>query len=210
MNDSNPKVDLYLRDGCMRCELGGTPDCKVHDWQEELKALRKILLSTELVEDLKWGMPCYTYQGKNILILSAFKEFSALNFFKGVLLKDPGNLLVKPGENSQAARFLKFTNLDEIKEKEAIIRSFIAEAVEVEKAGLKVDFKDTSEFDVPEEFQARLEEDPVLKAAFEALTPGRQRGYLLYFSGAKQSETRAARVEKYIPKIMEGKGFHDR
>lgn len=210
MSEVNPKVDLYLRDGCMRCELGGTPACKVHDWQEELIMLRKILLSTELVEDLKWGMPCYTFEGKNILILSAFKDFSALNFFKGVLLKDPGNVLVKPGENSQSARFLKFTNLGEIKEQEAVIRALIAEAIEVEKAGLKVDFKDTSQFDVPEEFQARLEEDPVLKAAFEALTPGRQRGYLLYFAGAKQSATRASRVEKYIPKIMEGKGFHDR
>jgi uncharacterized protein YdeI (YjbR/CyaY-like superfamily) len=210
MPSLNPKVDSYMQVGCMRCELGGTPACKVNDWQEELKELRRILHTTELVEELKWGVPCYTFQGKNILLMSALKEFCTLSFFKGSLLKDPLNILTKPGEHSQAARYLKFTSVEGILDKEAVIKRYLEEAIAIEKAGLKVDFKDTSDYQIPEEFQASLNEDPALKMAFEALTPGRQRGYLLYFSGAKQSQTRSARVEKYIPQIMEGKGFHDR
>ena len=206
----NPKVDQYFKDGCMRCELGGTPDCKVLSWVEELKELRKILLETGLVEELKWGVPCYSYEGKNILIMSALKDSSTISFFKGSLLKDPEKALEKPGKNSQAARYLKFTSLEEIIQNETLISAYIAEAIEIEKAGLKVAFKSTADYEIPEEFQARLDEDPALKMAFENLTPGRQRGYLLYFPGAKQSQTRASRVEKYIPKIMEGKGFHDR
>jgi uncharacterized protein YdeI (YjbR/CyaY-like superfamily) len=206
----NPKVDLYLNQGCMRCELGGTPDCKVNNWQEELKELRRILLDCDLKEELKWGVPCYTNENKNILILSALKDWATISFFKGALMKDPKGILVKPGEHSQAARYLKFTNIDEIKEKEEIIKAYVAEAIEVEKAGLKVDFKETSEFEIPEELQAKFAEDPVFISAFEALTPGRQKGYLLYFSGAKQSKTRMARVEKHIERIFEGKGLHDR
>ena len=193
----------------MRCKLGGTPDCKVHDWGEELQELRRILLETELTEEVKWSVPCYTHQGKNILLMSALKDACTLSFFKGALLKDPANRLIKPGEHSQASRYLRFTEMETIRAMEAVIKAYVAEAIEIEKAGLKVDFKETAEFDVPEEFQIKLDHDPALRTAFEALTPGRQRGYLLYFSGAKQSKTRAARVEKFIPKIMEGKGFHD-
>jgi len=210
MAEMNPEVDLYLRDGCMRCELGGTPDCKVVDWIKELKELRRILLETELVEEVKWSVPCYTYKGKNILLMSALKDACTLSFFKGSLLKDPEGILTKPGEHSQAARYLRFTNIKDILELEATIKAYVAEAIEIEKAGLKVEFKDTVDFDVPEELQTRLDEDPALKMAFEALTPGRQRGYLLYFSGAKQSTTREARIDKFIPWILEGKGIHDR
>jgi uncharacterized protein YdeI (YjbR/CyaY-like superfamily) len=203
-------VDEYLAVGCGRCPLGGTPDCKVHSWDDELKQLRTILLDTELTEEVKWKVPCYTYDGNNVLIMSAFKEYCSLSFFKGVLLKDPHGILEKQGENSQADRLIRFTDVDRIVELESVIKAYIQEAIEVEKAGLKVEYKSVSEFDVPEEFQSQLDDDPALKAAFEALTPGRQRGYLLYFSGAKQSKTRMSRVEKYIPKIFEGKGFHDR
>lgn len=210
MSKTNPEVDQYLVDGCLRCELGGTPACKVNDWQQELRALREILLETDLVEERKWGVPCYTHEGKNILILSAYKEHCVVSFFKGVLMKDPAQALVSPGANSQAVRYLKFTDLKQIQQMESIIKAYIAEAIEIEKAGLQVEFKDTSDFDIPEEFQILLSEDPALKLAFESLTPGRQRGYLLYFGGAKQSKTRASRIEKVIPKIMEGKGFHDR
>lgn len=210
MAEMNPEVDFYLRDGCMRCELGGTPDCKVVDWIKELKELRRILLETELVEEVKWSVPCYTYKGKNILLMSALKDACTLSFFKGSLLKDPEGILTKPGEHSQAARYLRFTNIKDILELEATIKAYVAEAIEIEKAGLKVEFKDTVDFDVPEELQTRLDEDPALKMAFEALTPGRQRGYLLYFSGAKQSTTREARIDKFIPWILEGKGIHDR
>ena len=210
MAEMNPEVDFYLRDGCMRCELGGTPDCKVVDWIKELKELRRILLETELVEEVKWSVPCYTYKGKNILLMSALKDACTLSFFKGSLLKDPEGILTKPGEHSQAARYLRFTNIKDILELEATIKAYVAEAIEIEKAGLKVEFKDTVDFDVPEELQTRLDEDPALKMAFEALTPGRQRGYLLYFSGAKQSKTREARIDKFIPWILEGKGIHDR
>lgn len=210
MTDKNPKVNEYLKEGCMRCELGGTPECKVHDWGTELVELRRILGETELKEERKWGVPCYTHAGKNILILSALKDSANLSFFKGALMKDPEGILSKPGPNSQSARYIKYSALEPIQEQEEVIKEYVAEAIEIEKAGLKVEFKDTSDFEVPEEFQTKLDEDPALEMAFEALTPGRQRGYLLYFSGAKQSQTRSSRVEKYIPKIMEGKGFHDR
>ena len=210
MREMNPKVDLYLKEGCMRCELGGTPACKVNDWLDELNELRKILAETALVEEHKWGVPTYTHDSKNVLIMSALKGSANLSFFKGALLKDPENILEKPGPNSQAARYIKFTSLDQVKDAESVIKDYVEEAIEIEIAGLKVEFKDTSEFEVPVEFQEKLDHDPALKMAFEALTPGRQRGYLLYFSGAKQSKTRTSRVEKYIPKIMEGKGFHDR
>lgn len=205
----NPKIDNYLAEGCGRCPLGGTPECKVHDWQEELVQLRRIVLDCGLTEALKWSVPCYTFQQKNILLVSAFKEFCALSFFKGVLLKDTEDILSKPGENSQSSRLLRFTNVQEVIAQEPIIKAYIHEAIEVEKAGLKVKFKKNPE-PIPEELQQKLDENPALKTAFEALTPGRQRGYILYFSGAKQSKTRAARVEKYTQKILEGKGFHDR
>jgi uncharacterized protein YdeI (YjbR/CyaY-like superfamily) len=206
----NPKVDTYLIEGCMRCSLGGTPDCKVNNWQEELKQLRMILLDCGLTEELKWSFPCYMFEDSNILLMSAFKEYCALSFFKGALLKDANGLLDKPGENTQAARLFRFTSVEEIIEMEPIIKAYVNEAIEVEEAGLKVEFKATSDLIIPEEFQNKLDENPALRTAFEALTPGRQRGYIIYFSGAKKSKTRALRVEKYMQRILNGKGLHDR
>lgn len=205
----NPEVDSYLAEGCGRCALGGTPDCKVHSWTEELKQLRAVVLDTALTEERKWGVPCYTFDGNNVATVSAYKDNATLSFFKGSLLKDPNGVLIQPGANSQAARVIRFTDVESIAEMEPIIKACIAEAIEVEKAGLSVEFKKTSEFDVPVEFQEKLDESPEFKAAFEALTPGRQRGYLLYFAGAKQSKTRTSRVEKYRQKILDGQGFHD-
>lgn len=204
----NPKVDNYLIEGCGRCALGGTPDCKVHKWTQELELLRKIVLDCELTEEVKWGVPCYTFQKKNVLIVSAFREYCSVSFFKGALLKDPMGILDKPGENSQAARLIKFTNIKEIKAVEADLKTYIYEAIEVEKKGLKVNFKKNPE-PIPEELERKFEEDPVLKTAFETLTPGRQRGYILYFSAPKQSKTRESRIEKSIGKILNGEGLHD-
>ena len=204
----NPEVDQYLNIGCGRCPLGGTPECKVYDWEEELKQLRLIILESGLTEEVKWSVPCYTYKGSNVLILSAFKNYCSVSFFKGSLLKDPHTIMVKPGKNSQAARLFKYTSVDEITDTEHILKEYIKEAIEIEKAGKKVKFKKNPE-PIPDELQAKFDEDPVLQEAFEALTPGRQRGYIIHFSGAKQSSTRQRRIEKYIPKIMEGKGFHD-
>ena len=202
-------VDVYLAEGCGRCPLGGTPGCKVHSWTAELKALRRIVLDCGLTEEVKWGVPCYSHKGGNVVIVSAFKEYASISFFKGSLMKDPQNLLHSPGENSQATRLFKFTSVKEILTNESAIQQYLYEAIEVEKAGLKVAFKKNRD-PVPEELQDQLDKDPALKAAFEALTPGRQRSYILHVSQAKQSETRMARIEKCIPKIMEGKGFHDR
>ncbi len=206
----NPKVDLYLVDGCGRCGLYQTPQCKVHKWSKELEYLRMLLLSCGLEEDLKWSQPCYLHQKKNIVILSAFKEYAALNFFKGALMADPEQLLVAAGENSQSARQYRCTSLDEIIANEPAIKALIMEAVEVEKSGKKVEFKKTEAYDVPEELTQMFDEDPLFKDAFYALTPGRQRGYLLYFSQAKQSATRSSRIVKMMPKIYEGKGYNDR
>ena len=204
----NPQIDQYLLNGCMRCKYGGTPSCKVHNWTAELELLRKIVLDCGLTEELKWGVPCYTHKGKNVVILSAFKEFCSVNFFKGALLKDPQKLLVKPGENSQASRLLKFTDVEQVEALRADIRSYILEAVEVEKAGLKVNFRKKTE-PVPEELENMFAEKPDFKKAFAALTPGRQRGYLLHFSQPKQAKTRISRIEKCVPKIMKGEGLHD-
>lgn len=205
-----PEVDQYLKIGCGRCELGGTPDCKVHTWPEELSALRMMLLDSELEETLKWGVPCYTWEGKNIAILSALKQHCVLGFFKGVLLKDPDGVLVAPGKNSQSDRQLRSTSMEEVVRLEPYLRGFIREAIEIERAGLKVDFKAKTDLAYPAELQEKLDADPALNAAFEALTPGRKRGYVLHFSQPKQAATRTRRVEKYIPKILSGKGFHDR
>ncbi len=204
----NPEVDLYLEQGCGRCPLVGTPDCKVHDWEEELKQLRLIILESGLKEEVKWSVPCYTYQGSNVLILSAFKNYCSVSFFKGSLLKDPRKVLVKPGKNSQAARLFKYTSVEQITDSEHILKEYIREAIRIEQSGEKVKFKKNPE-PIPEELKVKFDEDPALKEAFEALTPGRQRGYIIHFSGAKQSFTRQRRIEKYIPKIKEGKGFHD-
>jgi len=206
----NHKVDAYFTDGCGRCALGGTPDCKVHSWQAEMKLLRSILLDCGLTEELKWGVPCYTFGKSNILIMSAFKEYCALSFFKGTLLQDAHQILEKPGENTQAARLIRLTGLEQIKELEPVLKAYIYEAIEVERAGLRVDFKKKNELVYPSELQKILGENPVLKDAFEALTPGRQRGWVLYFSQPKQSKTRETRIEKSIPQILQGKGWNDR
>ncbi len=205
----NPKVDIYLSEGCGRCPLVGTPQCKVKKWQEELEQLRKIILDCGLVEELKWSQPCYTFQKTNIVLISALKANCVLGFFKGALLKDSNNILTAPGENSQSARIIPFTNVRKIVEMKPILKTYIFEAIEVEKAGLKVKFKKNPE-PVPAELQKKLDDDPVLKTAFNALTPGRQRGYILYFSAPKQSKTREARIEKYRQQILNGEGLNDK
>lgn len=208
-NPMNPGVDHYLAEGCGRCPLGGTPQCKVHTWPAVLATLRTILLASELTEEVKWKVPCYTVQGSNVLILSAFKEYCSVSFFKGALLTDPHQILEKPGENSQAARLLRFTDVQQVVALEPIIKAYIAEAIAVEKAALTVAFKTTAEFDIPEELVDQFDADPDFRAAFESLTPGRQRGYLLHFAAPKQAKTRAARIEKYRAQILAGNGLHD-
>ena len=174
-----------------------------------VQEIKKIVLDCQLTEELKWGCPCYTNQGSNIVLIHGFKEYCALLFMKGVLMKDPIVILIQQSENVQSARQICFSNLQEIEEMEHILKAYVKEAIEIEKSGLEVEYKKTSEFTMPKEFQIKLDEIPALKTAFEALTPGRQRGYKLYFSAAKQSKTRASRVEKYIPQILNGKGLND-
>ena len=205
----NTDVDLYLVNGCGRCSLGGTLACKVNSWREELQELRRIVLDSGLTEELKWGVPCYTFLGNNVAVVAAFRDYCAISFFKGALLKDAEKLLEKPGENTQAARLMRFTDVRDIVEMEPAIDAYIREAVEVERAGLRVEFTERSELVYPEEFQQKLNENPALKAAFERLTPGRQRTYVLYFSSARQSKTRASRVEKCVLQILDGKGLKD-
>lgn len=205
----NPKVDVYFTAGCGRCHLVNTPECKVHNWTKELEMLRKIVLDCSLVEELKWSHPVYTFERNNIVMIGAFKENCVISFFKGVLLKDKHNVLQKPGENTQAGRVIRFTNIQQITDLESVIKEYIQEAIEVEKTGLKVNFKETSELTIPQELEKKFEENPSLQTAFFALTPGRQRGYILHFSQPKQSKTREARIEKYLPQIFLGKGFHD-
>ncbi|NPU92557.1 MAG: hypothetical protein HPY82_11675 [Gammaproteobacteria bacterium] len=194
--ETNPKVDAFLK--------------KAKQWKEEFEKLREIALDCQLTEELKWGTPCYAFQKSNIIILQGFKETCAVLFPKGALLKDPKGVLEKPGENSQAACRIPFTSVREIVKMEATLRAYIDEAIAVEQAGLKVNFKKVSEFDMPEEFQKKLDEMPALKKAFEALTPGRQRGYILHFSAPKQAKTRESRVEKCMQDILAGKGLNDR
>jgi uncharacterized protein YdeI (YjbR/CyaY-like superfamily) len=192
----NPKVDGFIR--------------KSKKWKAEYEKMREIVLDCGLTEDFKWMHPCYTLDGKNVVLIHGFKEYCAFLFHKGALLKDPHDILIQQTKNVQAARQIRFTNVQEIVEMESILKAYVEEAVEVEKAGLEVDFKKTTEFAIPEEFQVKLDENPVLKETFEALTPGRQRAYLLHFSGAKQSKTRESRVEKCIPLILDGIGLNDR
>lgn len=182
---------------------------KPSKWQEEYLFLRKILQECGMQEELKWGKPCYTFKGTNIVLIHGFKEYCALLFHKGALLQDSEGILVQQTEHVQSARQLRFTSLEEIKKWKPSIKHYVMEAIEIEKAGLEVPMKKTSEFEMVSEFKERLEGDASLKSAFEKLTPGRQRGYLLYFSQAKQSKTRQTRVEKFIPKILEGKGLND-
>ncbi|MFZ1400707.1 MAG: YdeI/OmpD-associated family protein [Candidatus Promineifilaceae bacterium] len=206
----NPQIDDYLAVGCGRCPLGGTPECKVHNWPEVLIKLRAILLQTDLTEERKWSVPCYTFDGKNVLIMSALKAHVVLGFFKGVLLKDPHGVLIQSTPHMQAERQLRFTTVQQVAELEQVIKAYVQEAIEVEKAGLQVEYKKTAEYDVPDELQEMFDEDFAFREAFEALTPGRQRGYLYYFSSAKQSKTRTSRIEKCMPQIFEGIGLHDR
>lgn len=195
MKRINPKVEALLNKT---------------EWQEERKKLRAMLLGCELSEDVKWGKLCYSFQKSNVAMIFGMKGYCALGFFKGSLLKDPKGILVAPGEHSQAMRQVRFTQAHEIDALEATLKAYLHEAVDVEKAGLSVDFKEKHELTYPEEFQLTLDSYPALKAAFEALTPGRQRSYILHFSGAKQSSTRASRIEKCVPSILEGKGLNDR
>ncbi|MGB7436037.1 MAG: YdeI family protein [Candidatus Acidiferrum sp.] len=191
----NPKVDGFLR--------------KPKKWQQEFKKLRTILLDSELTEEMKWGTPCYTFQNRNIVLIHGFKEYCALLFFKGALLTDPKRILVQQTENVQATRQIRFKDVREIVELEPVLKAYVREAMEVEKAGLKMKLKATSEFKIPAEFQNKLNEVPALKTAFHALTPGRQRAYLLHFSQPKQSKTRESRIEKCMQQILKGKGLSD-
>lgn len=191
----NPNVDFYFN--------------KATKWREELATLRKIILEVELTEELKWGVPCYTFQKNNVVLIHDFKEYCAVLFPKGALLSDSEGILIQQTENVQAARQIRFTNVQQIIEIQTVLKTYIYEAIEIEKAGLKVELKKPSEFKISEEFQQKLEENPALKSAFYALTPGRQRGYLLHFSAPKQAKTREARVEKCMPLIFEGKGLTD-
>jgi uncharacterized protein YdeI (YjbR/CyaY-like superfamily) len=191
----NPKVDFYFS--------------KDNKWQKELEKLRTITLACGLNEELKWGCPCYTFEDRNIVLIHVFKEYCALLFFKGALLNDPNGILVQQTKNVQSARQIRFTSVREIVEKVSVLKTYIYEAIEVERAGLKVKLKTTAEYKVPEEFKKKLDKNRALKTAFEALTPGRQRAYIFYFSAAKQSKTRESRVEKYLPKILSGKGLED-
>lgn len=202
-------VDEFLELGCGRCAYFSTPECKVNTWRDELGALREIILKSELKEELKWSNPCYTFEEKNILMLSALKNYAVIGFFKGALLNDSYRLLQSPGKNSQSAKRLVYKNIDTIHDQEPIILEYIKEAIEIEKKGLKVNFKKDSE-PIPEELDEIFKKDPTLKEAFFALTPGRQRGYILHFSQPKQPKTRFSRIEKCTPKILSGKGFHDR
>jgi uncharacterized protein YdeI (YjbR/CyaY-like superfamily) len=195
VNRMNPKVDFCFS--------------KAKRWQNELRKLRMIVLTCGLAEELKWGQPCYTFENKNIVLIHGFKEYCALLFFKGALLKDPKGLLIQQTKNVQAARQIRFTRVRQIVAMAPILKAYIREAIEVEKAGLKVRLKETSEFDVPEEFQRKLDDIPALRNAFDALTPGRQRAYLFHFSAARQSKTRQSRVEKCLPQILKGKGLND-
>jgi uncharacterized protein YdeI (YjbR/CyaY-like superfamily) len=195
MNKTNPKVDVYLS--------------KAKNWQKELHKLRMIILDCQLGEELKWGKPCYTFQKTNIVLLIPLKEACALMFCQGALLKDANGILLKPGENTQAGRWIKFTSVREIVEMETILKAYITEAIEAEKAGLQVSYKKNTELIFPEELQNKLDAIPALKTAFAALTPGRQRAYNLYFSAAKQSKTRESRVQKCLPHILDGKGLND-
>lgn len=191
----NPKVDFFLE--------------KAEKWTTELRSLRKILLDCDLTEELKWGSPCYTYKNSNVVLIGGFKNHCVISFLKGVLLQDSAGILKKPGENSQSSRIITFTDNHQIVEQEATLKAYIFEAIEIEKAGLKVDTNAYEELTFPEELHQKFEKDATFKAAFEALTPGRQRAYAIYFSGAKQAKSRTSRIENYTERILNGKGFHD-
>ena len=208
MTQLNPKVDLFIADGCGRCDYYATDKCKVRSWQMELQHLRQIMLETGLVEDVKWGVPVYTHQGKNIIIVSALKDCVTFGFFKGVLLSDPKKILEQQGPSVQSARIIRFTAVDQVLNLSNTIKEYVKEAVVIEESGVKVEFKKDLE-PIPDELNDMLEDLPALRDAFYALTPGKQRGYIIHFSQAKQSASRINRIEKCIDKIMNGEGFHD-
>lgn len=194
-NKINPDVDFYFN--------------KPRKWHDEIEKLRTIILDCELTEELKWGVPCYTFEKNNIVLIHTFKEYCAILFFKGALLKDPNGILIQQTENTQSARQVRFTSVHQIVEMETVLKDYINEAIEVDKSGAKVDFKKNAVIAIPEELQKKLDERPEFKTAFEALTPGRQKAYNLYFSEPKQSKTRETRIEKYIPQILNAKGLKD-
>jgi uncharacterized protein YdeI (YjbR/CyaY-like superfamily) len=195
MKNLNPEINAFISDA--------------EQWRKEFKKLRTIVLDSPLTEEMKWGKPCYTFKNSHVVLMHGFKKYCALLFIKGALLKDPKGILVAQTKNVQAGRQVRFGSVEEIVKMEPILKAYIHEAIEVEKAGLKVDFKKTAEFKAPEEFQTKLDEIPALKIAFEALTPGRKRAYILYFSAPKQAKTRQVRVEKYMRQILKGKGLND-
>lgn len=205
----NPKVDLFIADGCGRCEYYATDRCKVRNWQTELQHVRQIMLESDLEEEIKWGVPVYTHEGKNIVIISALKDCVTFGFFKGVLLKDTHKILEKQGESVQSARIIRFTSVDRILEMASVIKDYITEAVAIEVSGTKVEFKKDLE-PIPVELEDRFEDLPALKDAFYSLTPGKRRGYVIYISQPKGSEARFSRIEKCIEKIMNGEGLHDK
>jgi uncharacterized protein YdeI (YjbR/CyaY-like superfamily) len=202
-------VDDFLQDGCGRCAKGGTPECKVHLWTQELLMLRNLCLESGLTETFKWGMPVYTHKDKNVIIMGAFKDFSTIGFFKGVLLNDPENILQISGENTQDTRLIKFKSISDLLEKESWVRIFIQDAIEIEEKGLKPEKSAKKDLVLPDELEAFLDKHPIHNTAFQKLTPGRQRSWVIFISGAKQSSTRESRVLKAAPKFLEGKGMHD-
>lgn len=204
----NPLVDKYLIDGCMRCKYGGTPQCKVLNWTEELEALRQIVLETGLTEEIKWGVPVYTHKGKNIVNVSALKESANMGFYKGAIMKDSHQILEQQG-NIQSARIIRFTDVARIHELKEVLKAYVLEAIAIEESGKKVETVKNPE-PVPEELLQAFDEDPAFKKAFFALTPGRQRGYIIHFSQPKQTTTRMGRIEKNKQRILDGVGFHDR
>jgi uncharacterized protein YdeI (YjbR/CyaY-like superfamily) len=205
----HPGVDAYLRDGCGRCALYRTLECKVHRWNQVLTQLRLTILECGLEEDLKWSVPCYTQDGKNIAISAAFKDYCVISFLKGCLIDDRHNLLTQAGPNSRIGRVIRISSTSEVGNYSEAIRDYLRQAIEIERLGLKPPLAVNESAVYPEELLARFADLPPLQLAFESLTPGRQRGYLIFFTGAKQSKTRAARIEKCIPAILQGIGFHE-
>ncbi|MFN5705486.1 MAG: YdeI/OmpD-associated family protein [bacterium] len=205
----NKSADHFFVGGCGRCSYADTPKCKVNTFREELQLLRSILLDSELTEDCKWGVPCYTVNNKNVILLSAFKEFCSISFLKGALFKDPDQLLIKPGENSQSARYLKFQSTNQITKIRKQIKALIKESIEIEKSGKKLEPKEKAELVFPEELLNIFKTNKEFKNAFFALTPGRQRGYNMFFTAAKQSATKVNRINKCMPDIFKGKGLNE-
>jgi uncharacterized protein YdeI (YjbR/CyaY-like superfamily) len=202
-------IETYFTSGCGRCKFFDTPQCKVHTWSQELALLRSLVNECMLMEQVKWGMPCYTLNGKNLIMIAAFKGYCSINFLNGALLEDADGILEKQGENSHAVRLIKFTDVKKVLRLQDLIKAYIFEAIEIAKAGLKIPVKAPIAYEMPDELIVAFKNNVVLKNAFNELTPGRQRSYLLHFAQAKQSKTKVARIEKCIPQIMKGKGHNE-